>query len=518
MADAPGWLQARWRASLLSLAAGVGIALGQAPFGLFWVALPALGLAIAAGFYTASPRQAALRGILSGLGFGLVTFFWITEPFQVDAARDGWMAPFALFFMALGVALFWALAFWTARRVGGRGAAGLVLAFPVYMTAAEMLRSYAFTGFPWALTSYVWIDTPVYQLAAVTGPHGLTLLTLLVCAAMVRAISRRAIVLAGGTLGLAAGLVAVAVWMQNRPIAGAAGAPADAPRPYVRLIQPNAPQDQKWDPQMMPVFYTRQLRLTGEPSQQPLDLVVWPEVAVPFLLNDPQAPLWEIAGAAPDVPVIIGAQRRENGRVYNSMAVLGEGGEIGAVYDKYHLVPFGEYIPGRALADKIGLRALAAQYGTGYTPGPGPELLDLGPLGRALPLICYEAIFPHEIRRASARPDWMLMLTNDAWFGKALGPYQHFAQARARAIEMALPMLRVANTGISAIIDARGRVSASLPLGVDGRLDGYLPRADAPSIYWRFGDSPTLVLLIVLAIAAAAASRPIPIDPRRGGL
>ncbi len=518
MAEARGWPQTRWRGGPVSLLSGVGIALGQAPFGLFWVALPAMALAIAAGFFAASPRQAALRGLLTGFGFGLVTFFWITEPFQVDAARDGWMAPFALLFLALGVALFWALAFWTARRVGGRSAAGLMLAFPVYISAAEMLRSYAFTGFPWGLTSYVWIDTPVYQLAAVTGPHGLSLLTLLACAAMVRAVWRRRPALAGAVLGLGVGLAAVAVWMQDRPVAGidaTADPPAAAGRPYVRLIQPNARQDQKWDPQMMPVFYARQLRMTGAASQQPLDLVIWPEVAVPFLLNDPQAPLWEIAGAAPGVPVVIGAQRREEGRVYNSMAVLGEGGEIGAVYDKSHLVPFGEYIPGRAFADRLGLQALAAQYGTGYTPGPGSELLDLGPLGRALPLICYEAIFPHEIRRAAARPDWMLMLTNDAWFGEAMGPYQHFAQARARAIEMALPMLRVANTGITAIIDARGRVTASLQLGVGGRLDGYLPPADAPSLYWRYGDSPAFVLLIVLAVAAAAANRSIPIDRRR---
>ncbi len=487
---------AGWRAAFVPVATGVAIGLGQPPLGLIWLALPALCLGVGLGMFAPTARAAGKRGFLIGLGFGLVTFFWITQPFMVDAARDGWMAPFALFFMAAGVALFWWLAFWTAQRSLGRASLGAAMALPVYLTAAEMLRSYAFTGFPWGLTAYVWVDTPVYQLASFTGPHGLTFLTFFGCSMTVwfgrRGWSWR--ILAPAAMALFA--YVAGSWLENLPVPGE----SLPDRPWVRIIQPNAPQDQKWDPAMMPVFYNRQLRLTGDSAAKPLELVVWPEVAVPFLLNDPDAPLWEISGAAGGVPVVVGGMRLKQGRAFNSLAVLLDGGEISGVYDKYHLVPFGEYIPGQSLIEGLGLRAMTAKIGNGFSAGEGPKILDLGDLGRALPLICYEAIFPHEIRQAEARPDWMLMLTNDAWFGEASGPYQHFAQARARAIEMGLPMLRAANTGISAIIDARGRVTAALPLGVAGKLDGALPPALPPTLYWTYGDIPTFLLLIVFAV------------------
>ncbi len=502
---------ARRRGLVLSAIAGLGIAFGQVPFGAYWLAFPALGLLVYLGLNSDSARQAAWRAWLAGFCFALVSFFWIVDPFLVDVKSDGWMAPFALFFMAAGLALFWALAFWLARRIAPQRSAALALAIAVAWTAAELLRSYIFTGFPWGLTAYIWIDTPVYQLAALTGPHGVTLATMLLAAGGVFAAQQRKpiwLVAVGAALG--AGF-ATGSYLQNQPIPQPEGE-----RPVVRLIQPNAPQDQKWDPKMMPVFYERQLRLSAEPGAP--DLVIWPEVAVPFLLNDDGGGLAEISDAAGGVPVVIGAQRLDGIRAYNSLAVLGKGGEITATYDKYHLVPFGEYIPGGWFLNRLGLKAMTAQYGFGFSAGPGPRVLDLGPLGKALPLICYEAIFPHEIRRVDTRPDWMLMLTNDAWFGANAGPKQHFAQARARAVEMALPMVRVANTGISAVIDARGRVLKSLPLGVSGRIDAELPAPLPASPYWRFGDTPVLLLLIVLGLGAFVRGRRNSIDRPHAGM
>jgi apolipoprotein N-acyltransferase len=492
----------RRRGQILSALAGLGIAFGQVPYGAYWLAFPALGLLVYLGLISDSARQAAWRAWLAGFFFALVAFFWIVEPFMVDVKADGWMAPFALFFMASGLALFWALAFWLARRIAPARSGALALALPVLWTASELLRSYVFTGFPWGLTSYIWIDSPVYQLAAFVGPHGLTLATmLLVSGAVFASLLRKPVWLVAVAVVLGAAF-GVGTYLQNKPVTQ-----PDGRRPVVRLIQPNAPQDQKWDPEMMPVFYQRQLALTREKTPVAPDLVIWPEAAVGFLLSDANAPLWEISQAAGGATVVLGALRLDGLRAYNSLAVLGDGGKIRQIYDKYHLVPFGEYVPGGWVLNRLGLKAMTAKYGFGFSAGPGPRVLDLGPLGKVQPLICYEAIFPHEIRSVDTRPDWMMMLTNDAWFGANAGPRQHFAQARARAIEMALPMVRVANTGISAVIDARGRVLKSLPLGVSGRIDAELPAPLPASPYWRFGDTPVFLLLIVLGLAAFAGRR-----------
>jgi apolipoprotein N-acyltransferase len=173
-------------------------------------------------------------------------------------------------------------------------------------------------------------------------------------------------------------------------------------------------------------------------------------------------------------------------------------------------VPFGEYIPFGDLAYRLfGLAAFASQQGAGYSAGVGAAVLDLGPkLGHVLPLICYEAVFPQDLRAAPMRADWIVQITNDAWFGKLTGPWQHLAQARLRAIEQGLPLLRAANTGISAVIDARGRVVAALPLGVADYIDAALPPPLPPTVYARLGDLPLLVLLLALGAGLLVGARP----------
>ncbi len=477
---------------MVALAIGVLAAAGQAPVGAWYLALPAFAAFFGLLRAAAGPRRAALIGWAFGTGYFAASLHWIVEPFLVDVARHGWMAPFALVFMAGGLALFWAGAA-ALMRCSGRSAASFVAAF----TLAEALRGRVFTGFPWAQPGHVWIDTPVMQWAAFGGALGLCALTLALATALWHLARQRWLIGgAGGVLGLG-------VWA----IGGAlnpAGAPA-ADAPVVRLIQPNAPQDQKWDPAMMPVFFQRQLDFTAAAPRP--DLVVWPETAIPDFLGRAAPLLDAMSRAAADAPLIVGARRLEGRRLFNSMALLGPGGSLAATYDKHHLVPFGEYVPFGDTLGRFGIAGLAAEGGHGYSAGPAPRLMDIPGLGRALPLICYEGVFPQDLHAVPGRADMLLLITNDAWFGTFSGPYQHFAQARLRSVEQGLPMIRVANTGISAMIDARGQVTGALPLGQAGYLDLALPPANPPTIYALSGDWPALVLLSLLLAAAWRVSR-----------
>tara|TARA_Y100000815_G_scaffold102744_1_gene91572 strand:- start:1322 stop:2827 length:1506 start_codon:yes stop_codon:yes gene_type:complete len=469
---------------------GIVAAAGQAPLGLWPLALLGFAGLIALVLPAATPLRAAKLAWMGGAGYFGAALIWIVQPFLVDIARHGWMAPFALGLMAFGLALFWAVAGYAAARFTQRP--GLRCAALVLMlTAAELARSYVLTGFPWALIGHLWIGTPVMQLAAVTGPHGLTLLALL-AAALPVALRARGAVLA---LVLVAAAWGYGAWQLARPI------PPREAAPVVRLLQPNAAQHLKWRDDLVPVFLRRQLTLTAEFSDPAPDLIVWPETAVPYLLGQAEPVLKMISDASGGRPAILGIQRRDGRRVFNALAAIGAGGAVTHVYDKYHLVPFGEYMPLSGLFARFGIFGLAAGESFGYAAGPGAQVLDLGALGRVLPLICYEAIFPQDLRAAPIRADWILQLTNDAWFGTFSGPYQHLAQARLRAVEQGLPVLRSANTGVSAVIDARGRVLRDLPLNTAGQLTAPVPPALPPTLYARFGDWPA-GLVIIVALAA----------------
>ena len=485
-----GWRRlrrSRWLARGVALLCGAVAALGHVPFSL--VGATPIGLAVAMVLLLAAPgaRSSAALGWAVGIGYFLVALHWLVEPFLVDAARHGWMAPFALVFMAGGLALFWAAALWVAAwlaRPQWRPVA-LVFTLPI----AEWLRSTILSGFPWALPAYAWSETPAIHAAALVGPHGLTALTVLLAAGLALALRRERAVwwAVGGALPLA-GVAGLGWWQAQTMLIEGAEAPV------VRLVQPNAPQDEKWDPERSLTFVERQIALTAEAPAP--DLVVWPETAIPWTVGNAGDVLARASEAAGSAYLVIGATRVEGVQAYNSLVVVGPGGEITDVYDKHHLVPFGEYIPLGGLARLLGLRSFAAQDGYGYSAGEGVRRLDLGWMGRPLPLICYEAIFPAEVG-AGERPDWLLQITNDAWFGTFSGPYQHLAQARFRAVEQGLPMVRVANTGVSAVIDSRGRIVTSLPLGVGGYVDAALPPAAPVTLYARTGDAPLIALLFL---------------------
>ncbi|WP_238363959.1 apolipoprotein N-acyltransferase [Mesobacterium pallidum] len=503
----------RARIGLAGLA-GAGLGLGMAPFGLWPLTL--VGIGIAGLLFASAPtwRVAARDGWAVASASYLVSMHWIVEPFLVDIARHGWMAPFALIFLAAGLALFWGAAFGLAHRLtlslfqkysrgvahGDGGSApfaplSALATLTLCLGGAEWVRGHIFTGFPWNLPSQIWLDLPAAQLASTFGAYGLTTLTFaLVLLPLGLALSGHA------RMAAATGFVALAAATLT-PVPPAPATAPDAPR--VRLVQPNAPQHQKWDPAFMPVFFNRLVEASAA-SPRP-DLIVWPETAAPGLLNTTQEALAYAADMAGGVPIVTGAPRVDAaGNYLNSVVVLDAGGAPVTTYDKHHLVPFGEYLPLGDLLRRFGLSAMADLYGGGFTAGPGPRLIDAGPVADVLPLICYEAVFPRDVSRAPARPRVLLHLTNDAWFGNFSGPYQHLAQSRMRAIEQGLPLLRAANTGVSAAIDARGQVIASLALNTDGHLDVALPTARPPTPYARWGDLASLPLLAALVLLALA--------------
>jgi apolipoprotein N-acyltransferase len=497
---------AAWLRFAATLGAGGIAAFGQAPYDMPLLMLVGFVVALRMFQLSSRPWQAAVIGWGFALGYFLHGWLWLLSPFMVDPERYAWMAPFALVLMCAGLALFWGLAFGVSRWLSPR-TWPLIFCLP----AAEMLRGYVFTGFPWGMLSQGLVDVWPGQGLAFVGPYGMTLVVVAAAVFIARPV-------AGGLVqrfGSFAAKVAIAVCFVV-PFSAAEAPLTDV---TIRLIQPNAAQKDKWDPVKIPEFFNRQLALTREMPRaggpEP-DLILWAETAIPWPLDMADGALSQISFAASGKPVVLGVQRRSDMQFYNSAVLLGAQGDVLQTYDKHHLVPFGEYIPfGDALA-KVGITSFASQLGKGYSSGPGPALMDLGALGMALPLICYEAVFSRDVNGAPKRPRFLMQLTNDAWFGKGQGPLQHLAQARMRSIEQGLPMARVANTGVSAMIDPRGQITASLPLNTAGFLDARLAEPFAPTLYSRFGEWPFLIVLLIgLGIAAFRYQRNLQFDPGR---
>ena len=469
-----------------SFAFGLGslAALGQAPWSIWPIALCALLLSFILAQKCGNFRLAGLVGFLTGLGYFTISLFWITEPFLLEGSNQGWLAPFALLLMSSGLSLFWALAYGLSVLLRYRG--DIVLPLIVLLTTAELLRTKLFSGFPWSLIGYVWSDHPISQLSAVVGPHGLTMITLLISGLPLVLKSYKFIRV------IVPSFLLVGSWSYGYLILQTPDYPPTGK--IVRLIQPNAPQNLKWDTEMVPVFWQRQLNFTKEPSTEPLDLIVWPETSVPFLLRESKESLQNISKAASDVPVIIGANDRVEGGIRNALALVGSKGRLLATYHKKHLVPFGEYIPFGKVFSAWGLRGLASADGAGYVEGTGERFLEIPGIGSVIPLICYELIFPRNVSSKN-RARLILQITNDAWFGSFSGPFQHLAQAKLRAIEQGLPLIRVANTGISAVLNSRGEVVAKTSMNEATYIDVNIPSPRTETIYAKFLDWPMIIFL-----------------------
>lgn len=457
-----------------------------------------------------SRRAAFALGWWFGFSHFVFGLYWISFALLVDIDRFWWLMPVAVAGLPAGLALFVGLATLTLWSLPLRGVARVV-AFAMIWTVMEWLRGHILTGFPWLLAGYAWVAvTPVLQTVAVTGVYGLSLLTMLVAGlpallgwpAVPRRLAQGA--LAGGVLLF----VGLAVAGGGR-LAGAGH--ATVPDVRLRLVQANIEQTVKWAPAVREANFNRHLVLSVAPLQHSGDarptVVIWPETAIPFFLaQDPQHAQAAAAAAPPGGLLLTGAPRaarQADGsvRFWNSLLAVSDRGGLLANYDKFHLVPFGEYMPGRSLIPSWLPIATIAAGSTDFTAGPGPQTLSLPGLPPVSPLICYEVIFPGAVVDAGNRPHWLLNLTNDGWYGLSAGPHQHFAIAQTRAVEEGIPLVRVANTGISGVVDAYGRITAWLGLGRTGFLDADLPVAlPEPTLYGRFGDGILGLLFLSCAL------------------
>jgi apolipoprotein N-acyltransferase len=500
-----------WRRALIAFLAGAVSTLAMAPTNLWpllFLTFPVLVWLIdGSGSGRAGIVAAAAAGWCFGFGYFLAGLYWVGNAFLVDAKIFGWLLPIAVTVLPAGLALFTGLAVSLARLVWTRGPIRVV-ALAVALTAAEWLRGHVLTGFPWNSFGYALTGPLVLaQSASLVGLWGLTFIATAVFASPAvlgddRADTKRRWlppVLAVVVLAALAGYGAIRLW--TTPTAY-----VDAVR--LRIMQPNLQQDQKFNYSMRQQVMSRYLalsdRLTGPQSAGMRDVthLIWPESAFPFFLAREADALAQIAALLPEGTVLITGAAREaellpnvrKHRFYNSIYVIDHDGSILTVYDKVHLVPFGEFLPFQDLLESLGLRQLTKVQG-GFLAGDRRRPLPVPRAPQFLPLICYEIIFPGQAVPRSERPDWLLNVTNDGWFGRTAGPYQHLQQSRVRAIEEGLPLVRAANTGISAVIDPLGRTIGALPLGSEGVLDALLPRPIGPTPYVRVGDGVTAVVL-----------------------
>jgi apolipoprotein N-acyltransferase len=503
---------------ILALLAGLLAALAQPPWG-FMPGLLGYGLLFRLIDRRGGParwRSAFALGWLAGFAYFAVSIHWLAEPFQVDAEAQGWMAPFAVALVAMFLALFWGAAAGVYRALASRQPQRVFL-FAAALALAEWLRGHILTGFPWDLPGETWrAGSAPSQIAALVGAYGLTWITLAIAASPFVAFEGPR----GRLIGVGAVVAVAALYAFGT--ARLAGASHVDPRlPWIRVVQADVRQESKYDARLFTSIVNRYVALTARPSVRLPDIVIWPEGAVPAAMEDYLAPqTWTedaIAGAiAPSQTLILGGYRFGNSTTgapvtYNSLAVLRKlDGElqVAAFYDKFRLVPFGEFMPVDSLATRWGIKQFV-HVGDGFTPGPRPRPVALSGLPTMQPLICYESLFPGFTREGAeitgVRAAWIVNISNDAWFGTGSGPRQHLNIASYRAIEEGLPMVRATPTGISAIVDAYGRVVSGerLGLGAYGVIDGPLPPALTPTLYDRLGDVP-LFLMLIISLAGAA--------------
>lgn len=468
-----------------------------------------------ARFDLSSLRSAADAGWWLGLGYFLAGLWWLGAAVLVEADQFAWALPLAVLGVPAGLALFTGLGFAATRLLWSAGS-GRIFALATGLGGAEWLRGHILTGFPWNDVGMALAAVPALaQSASLFGLHGLDLVAIIVFAAPATLIDG-----AGYRLRTPAMLVAMAL-LAGLGLFGvlrlSGGVTEFVSGVKLRLMQPNLPQDAKFKPENGQEILRHYLALSdqatapGRTGIADVTHLIWPESSFPFILSrEPQA-LGAIARALQGKILLTGAARVEDAhggkpgertKIFNAIEVV-QGEKIVDFYDKSHLVPFGEYLPLEGLLRPLGVVHLVPGI---WDKGSGKRHLSAPGLPPMAPLICYEVIFPGEAVDANPRPQWLLNLTNDGWFGKTSGPYQHFAQARLRAIEEGLPLVRAASTGISAIVDGYGRVVNELPLGVEGVLDGGLPKALEATFFSRNG-AWTFPVLWLLGFCCAAAAR-----------
>ncbi|HXY57241.1 MAG TPA: apolipoprotein N-acyltransferase [Methylocystis sp.] len=488
-----------WTRRALAAGAGAGGALALEPIGF----TPAMAITLTAAVWlidgSSDARGARLRlaalgsafadGWWLGFGYFVAGLWWLGAALLVEADQFAWALPLAVLGLPAALALFTGFGFALARALWSPGSVRIV-ALAVGLGGAEWLRGHALTGFPWNDFGMALAEIPILaQSAAVVGLHGLDLCAILIFAAPATLIDGRG--WRSPALLFALSLLVVMGGYGAQRLARSETGFVEGVK--LRLMQPNLQQDAKFKPENGQEILRNYLALSDQATAPTHTGVadathlIWPESAFPFVLSrEPQA-LAAIARTLQGKTLITGAARTEEqhgrAKVYNAIEVVQNGRILGG-YDKKHLVPFGEYLPFETLLRPLGVRHLVPE---SWDVGEGPRRLEAPGLPTAAPLICYEAIFSGEVVEPGVRPQWLLNVTNDGWFGRTSGPYQHFAQARLRAIEEGLPLVRAANSGVSAVVDAYGRIRDQLPLGVAGVIDQPLPKAAPEPFFARLG-------------------------------
>ena len=505
LAATTGW-KVRGLAATLGLIAGLGFApLNLVPafmvglVGLIWLTVEA-----------PTRRSAFVVGWWWGFGHFAANSYWIAESFLIDASRFGWMIPFVIGGLAAYLALFPGLAALALRSAPRPLSFAGLAVFAAAWTVAEWLRGDLLTGYPWDLAAYIWSGSDaMMQSVALWGSWGLSFVTVFALGLpalllrMDRRIARNAVIALVVVLGA---LYAGGAWRLSSTVPD-----SDT---IVRIVQPNIAQSLKISPEDRPHQVETLLRLTLQtPGFDKAKAVIWPESAANYLLEREPSLVSVLAQAAPAGGVLItGAPRGTPtsgtlDQVWNSLAAISHEGQILGTADKFHLVPLGEYVPFREIFPFINKLTPGS---TNFSPGPGPRTLHLPGLPPISPLICYEVIFPGAVTDPTDRPGVLINITNDGWFGTSTGPFQHFVSARFRAVEEGIPLLRAANTGISAVVDAYGRVETRSNMVVEAVIDAPVPAVLPPTPFARFGSLtvlPLLVLALVPMLFGAASLR-----------
>jgi apolipoprotein N-acyltransferase len=494
---------------LIALFVGAASAFAFEPVG--WWPLMILAIAALCELISraGSLRQALLIGWLFGVGQFAISLNWIATAFTFQAAMPAWLGWIAVVLVSLYLAVYPALAVGLAWRFGRTNQLALLLALAGAWTLTEWLRATMFTGFSWNSIGVTLVDTPWLAVSQWVGTYALSAMVVLVGGAPWMGFRREP--RAAAAIAVAAATLALVPFAPLRPNA--------QPRP-IRIVQPNIGQQVKWIPAYEEIA-TAKLNHLSSVRDRRQELIFWPEAAVTQPLSDsrPEAASYVIeerSEATQEVGdrdllltgglALRSSDRRRVDAAANSIFILGPGGKFVGRYDKSHLVPYGEYLPMRPLLSAIGLSRLAPG-DTDFQPGPGPQSLALPEgWGTAGFQLCYEIIFSGHVVDPHHRPDFIFNPSNDAWFG-SWGPPQHLAQARLRAAEEGLPVIRSTPTGISALIDARGKIIDSIPLNKAGIIWASLPSAANPTLFARLGNIIPLALGFLLLIAAIALDR-----------
>ena len=503
-----------WRRAGVAFGLGIAAALSLPPLNfwpLLFVAVPMM-IILLQGIGRRDFRASFLLGWWFGFGYFLFAFHWIGFAFLVDKKDYLWMMPFAVGGLSAAMAIYWGLAF-VCVALSGFKRLSLAMVFAAALGIAEILRGVLFTGFPWAAPGLASDGMgAVAQTASVWGMCGLTVLVVLWAGTWPIIFDKYASPLQRLLATLIMLTLALSwAWGSWRLRAAVV---ADVGGVNIRIVQPNISQDDKWRDNNARGIFDQLVEMSARLSQngKPVSHIIWPESAVPFLIDESAGGRAEVAALlGPDRILITGALRREKSgtgvadddRVFNSVLTFDGDGQVVATYDKWRLVPGGEFLPFEWLLKPLGFRKVVTVPGS-FTAGRGPQTFDVPgapPVGFT---ICYEAIFPDHLVDGQKRPEWLVNVTNDGWFGNSTGPYQHLAQARLRAIEQGLPIVRAANTGISAVIDPYGRYVARSELGQEALIDAMLPQKLPLTIFAIYGQNTVFSILLLLLLASIA--------------